>query len=67
MCHKTVDYYNSHILEFVSNFYETQKICDKAVDTYPSGIQFVPECYKTQKMCDKTVDTCPFVFDSVHD
>ena len=31
-----------------------QKICDKAVNTYPSTIQFVSDCYKTQEMCDET-------------
>ena len=30
-----------------------QKICDKAVSTYPSTVQFVPNCYKTQEMCDE--------------
>ena len=30
-----------------------QKICDKAVNTYPSTIQFVSDCYKTQEMCDE--------------
>ena len=34
----------------------TQKICDKAVNTYPSTIKFVPECFMTQEMCDKAVN-----------
>ena len=34
----------------------TQKMCDKAVDTYPSTIKFVPECFMTQEMSDKLVN-----------
>ena len=44
-----------------------KKLCNKAVDTYPSAIQFVPECHKTLKTRDKAQDTCPFVFDSLPD
>ena len=43
-----------HALEFVSESYKSQNMCDKAVSTYPSTIKFVPGCYKTQEMCDKT-------------
>ena len=47
-----------HALEFVSESYKSQNMCDKAVSTYPSAIKFVPECYTTQEMCDKTVNSC---------
>ena len=30
-----------------------QKMCDKAVSTYPSTIKFVPKYFITQEMCDK--------------
>ena len=56
-----------HALEYDPNSYKTQKMCNKAVNTYPSPIQFVSECYKNQEMCVKAVDTCPFVYDSVPD
>ena len=55
------------MLEFLSNQYKTEKICDKAVNYYPSTILFLPECYKTQEMCDEVVYTCSFVFNSVPD
>ena len=31
------------------------KMCNKAVDIYPSAIQFSPDQCVAQKMCDKTV------------
>ena len=45
MCGKAVHYY-SHVfsLELVPDCYKAQKMCDKAIDTYPSAIQFVPKC-----------------------
>ena len=58
MCDKVADYY-SHALEFVRNYYKTQKICDEAVDTYLSAIQLF-QCYKTQKICHEAVNTFPF-------
>ena len=36
-CNKTIDNY-PHALEFVLESYKTQKMSDKAVDTYPSTI-----------------------------
>ena len=45
----------------------TQKICNKAVNTYHSTMQFVPDCYKTQEMCDKAVDDCPAALKSIPD
>ena len=30
-----------HALEFVSESYKSQNICDKAVSTYPSAIKFL--------------------------
>ena len=65
MCEAVHNY--AHLLGSVPNFYETQKLCDKAVNTFPSTIQFVLDQFKTRAMCDKAVDTCPFVFDSVPD
>ena len=57
MCSKAVDNY-PQALEFVPQYYKTQKTCDKAVDTYPSTIKFVPEYFMTQEMCDKAVNRC---------
>ena len=31
----------------VENWYITQKVCDKAVNTYDFTIKFVPDCYNT--------------------
>ena len=36
-----------------------KKMCDKAVDTYPSTIEYVPDQFRTQEMCDKALDKCP--------
>ena len=46
MCNKAVDNY-FHALEFVTERYMTQKVCDKDVDTHPSSIKYVHEDYKT--------------------
>ena len=43
MCNK-VAYNFLHALELVPECYKSQKMCDKAVNTYPSTIKFVPEC-----------------------
>ena len=51
-------------LYFVPECYKTQKMCDKAVDTYPSTLEFVPECFMIQEMCDKAVVSCFVIFDS---
>ena len=50
-----------HLLKFVADYYITQKICDKTVDTY-STIEFVTESYKSQEMCDKAVNRCFLAF-----
>ena len=43
------------------DYHITQKICDKAVNTY-STTEFVTECYKSQEMCDKAVNRCFLAF-----
>ena len=60
MFNKAVDNYH-HALEFVPEYYKTQKMSEKAVDTYPSTIKSDPECY------NKAVNRCFFVFYSVSD
>ena len=45
----------------------TQKMCDKAVNTYPPTIKSFPECFMIQEMYYKAVNTCYFVFDSIPD
>ena len=42
-------------MRVIDKSFATQKICDKAVDTYPSTIKYVPDRCKTQGMCDKVV------------
>ena len=66
MCNKAVNNY-PHALEFVSEYFITQKLSDKAVNTHPSIIKFVPECFITQEKCDKAVNRCFFVFHSISD
>ena len=53
------------MLKLVYECYKTQKMYDKAVDTYPSPKKIVSECFMTQEMCDKAVNRCAFVFDSI--
>ena len=54
-------------LEFISNYFKTQKMYNKAFNYYHSTMQFAHEYYKIQEMCDKAVSTCFFVFNSVPD
>ena len=58
---KVVDNY-CWTLEFVPDWYMTQKMCDKDVNIHPSTIEYVPDQFKDQEMCDKAADK--FVFDS---
>ena len=51
-----------HALEFVAEYYKTQKLCDKAVDTHLATIKVVLECCKTQEMCYKAVHRWIFGF-----
>ena len=46
---------------------KTQKMCDKAVDTYPSTKKFVPKWFMIQEMCNKAVNSNFFPFDSIPD
>ena len=46
MCNKAVDNY-PHSLEFVPEFYKTQKMCDKAVEKHPTTIKYVPDSYNS--------------------
>ena len=57
MRNKAVDNYPD-VLEFASEYYESQKMCDKTVNTHTSTIQFLPEYYKTQEICYKAVHRC---------
>ena len=43
MCNKAVDNY-LYALKFVSEYFMTQEMCDKAVGNLYSKIQFVPKC-----------------------
>ena len=60
MCNKAVDNY-PHALEFVPEFYKTQK----CVICHPSTIKFAPDSYKMQEICDKAIYRCLFVSDYV--
>ena len=57
MCNIALDNY-VHSLEFVPDYYKTQKMCNKAVNTSPSAMQLIPECCKTQEMYVKVVGFC---------
>ena len=51
MCNKAVDNY-PHALEFVSECFKTQKMCDIAVDTHCPTIKFSPECCVIEQFID---------------
>ena len=46
-----------HAIKCVSDQYNTEEICDKAIDTYAHALKFVSDCFKTQKMCNNVVNT----------
>ena len=52
MYDKSVDIDHSDI-KFGLEYYKTQEICDKAIDTCPFVFDSVPNQYKTKEMCDK--------------
>ena len=45
------------VIKYVPDQYNTQEICDKAVDKYAHALEFVPDCIKTQKMSNKAANT----------
>ena len=46
------------VIRYVSDQYNTQQMCDKAI-LENGGTESVPDCYKNQQMCDKVVDNYP--------
>ena len=58
---------NGGMLGLITDCYKDQRMCDKAVDTYPTAMQVVPEYCKSGKMCNKAVDTHTFIIYSVAD
>ena len=40
----------AHSVEFVPDWFASQKMCNKAVNTYPSTIQFNPKYCKPKQM-----------------
>lgn len=45
----------------MNEFYNTQEVSDKAVDTSPFVFDSVPDWYMTEKICDKVVSKEPFM------
>ena len=41
------------VLEYLPNYYMTQEMCKKAVDTYFSILMHVSNCYKILKISEK--------------
>ena len=42
-------------IQFATECYKSQEICNKAVDICPFGFNSVRDCYMTQEICDKAV------------
>ena len=61
MCNKAVNTYPSTI-RFVSEYYKTQEINDKGVNTCCCFLfHSVPDRYNTQEMCNKVVSEVSFM------
>ena len=60
MYNKTVSNYPS-AMQFVPEFYKTQEMCDKAVNTCFLVFYSGPDRYKTQEMCDRVVSKDAFM------
>ena len=54
------------VTRYVPDWYKTQKMCNKTVNTY-HWIQFVPYYYKTQEICDRAVNKCFVAFTYIPD
>ena len=59
MCEK-VNSKNPGTLQFISNHYKTQKMCEKTTDYYPHPL-YVPDRYITQEMSKKIVSKKLFI------
>ena len=46
----------SETLEYVPNYFKTQKMCERAVENEPDTLKFVPDHLKIQGMCEKSVE-----------
>ena len=52
-------------MKFIPDWYKTQEMYMKAVNTDLSTIKYVPDWYKTKDTCVEAVNTYYFVLDSV--
>ena len=48
-------------MQFGPEFYKTEEMCQKAVDTCPFVFHSVSDQYITQEICDKVVSREPFM------
>ena len=46
---------NPEMLKFVSDYFETKKMCKYAIKRLPSLLRYVPDQYKAQQLCDKVM------------
>ena len=59
MCDKSI---NTHLsIQFVSECYKTQEMCDKAVSRCFFVFIYILDWYKTQEMCDRVISKDPFM------
>ena len=52
MCDKVVSK-DLFMVVYCSDRYETQRICDEAVDDSPAALKFIPDWFVTSKMLEK--------------
>ena len=54
MCIKAVED-EPETLEYVPNYFKTQKMCERTVEDDPDTLRFVPDHLKTQGMCERAI------------
>ena len=49
-------------LQFVSDHFKTQEMCEKAVGAVPWQVHYLPDHLKTQEMCNEIMRIDPAAF-----
>ena len=55
------------MLEFVPDWFVTQKMCNEAIQSDPEVLKYVPDQFVTQEMCNEAVQSEPWMFEYVPD
>ena len=55
------------VIRYVTNQYNTQKMCDKVILENGGAINFVADCYENEKMCNKAINNYAHTLEFVPD